>query len=40
MIKKIICIFKNHVFVPAGECPYTGKTYKVCTRCTKVIALL
>ena len=33
MIKYIICKIKKHTFVLSGSCPFTGKTYDVCTRC-------
>lgn len=33
MIKKIICKFKGHIFIDAGTCPFTGKTYIVCKKC-------
>ena len=38
MIKKIICIFKNHDFIDAGSCPFTGKSYQGCVRCGEVIS--
>jgi hypothetical protein len=39
MIFNIIkCKIKGHVLVPAGSCPYTGKTYDGCTRCGVSIA--
>jgi len=34
---KIICVFKDHDLVNAGECPYTGSTYDLCRRCTIMI---
>jgi hypothetical protein len=38
-INLIICLFKKHVWENAGACPFTGKTYKVCTRCTVTEAI-
>jgi hypothetical protein len=37
MIKQIllffICEIKSHNFVDTDSCPFTGKSYKACTRC-------
>jgi hypothetical protein len=33
MLNKIICKFKGHKLISAGSCPYTGKTYDVCSKC-------
>jgi hypothetical protein len=30
----IICLFLKHKWISAGSCPFTGKAYDVCTRCT------
>jgi hypothetical protein len=38
MIKVIICKIKKHKLVSAGSCPFTGKTYQMCTRCEKMVA--
>ena len=42
MIKQItlffICKIKSHNLVDAGSCPFTGKSYKACTRCGATIA--
>jgi hypothetical protein len=37
IVNLMICKIKNHIFVEAGTCPYSGNTYNVCTRCTKMI---
>jgi len=37
MIKYIVCKFKKHIFVDAGSCPFTGKSYIVCTRCSRMV---
>jgi hypothetical protein len=28
------CKFTGHSYVDGGSCPFTGKTYKICTKCT------
>lgn len=28
------CMITKHNYVEGGSCPFTGKTYKVCTKCT------
>jgi len=38
MIKYIVCKIKKHIFVEAGSCPYTGKSYVGCTRCGKMVS--
>lgn len=35
MIKYIVCKFKKHNLAEAGSCPFTGKSYNVCTRCLR-----
>ena len=30
-------MFKDHVLVEAGTCPFTGSTYQYCERCTAMI---
>lgn len=30
----IKCKLTKHEYVNSGSCPFTGKTYKVCTKCT------
>ena len=35
LIKKIVCVFKEHDLRFAGKCPYTMRTYNVCLRCNK-----
>jgi len=37
VLLKFICVYKGHNLVSAGECPYTGSTYDLCTRCTVMI---
>jgi hypothetical protein len=37
LLQSIVCRFKDHVLVSAGSCPYTGRTYQLCTRCTAMI---
>lgn len=37
LIKSIVCRFKDHILIPAGSCPFTGRTYNLCTRCTAMI---
>ena len=39
MINKIKCWFKEHKFVNAGTCPFTGRTYNACTNCGKMVAI-
>jgi hypothetical protein len=39
LIKSIICRFKEHILIAAGSCPYTGRTYQLCTRCTAMIPM-
>jgi hypothetical protein len=38
MIKYLLCIVKNHNYIESGKCPFTGKTYMVCTRCKETVA--
>jgi hypothetical protein len=33
------CMITNHDYVSGGSCPFTGKTYKACTKCTKLVPL-
>lgn len=37
MIKAILCKINGHTLTGAGSCPFTGKSYDVCTRCNKLI---
>ena len=30
----IVCWIVKHRWVSAGSCPFTGKAYDICTRCT------
>jgi hypothetical protein len=34
MIKELTCLIKGHKAIESS-CPFTGKTYLVCTRCEK-----
>ena len=34
----ITCWLLKHKWVSAGSCPFTGKTYDVCERCTSTKA--
>ena len=29
----IKCMVTKHAYVDGGSCPFTGKTYKICTKC-------
>lgn len=33
IIKRLICKFRGHILLDAGSCPFTGKTYVVCSKC-------
>jgi len=35
----IVCKFKKHILIVAGKCPFTGKSYNICTRCGAMIAI-
>jgi hypothetical protein len=37
VLLKFICAFKGHNLISAGECPFTGSTYDLCTRCQLMI---
>jgi len=37
MFKKLVCKIKSHTLENAGSCPFTGKSYNVCTRCLRMI---
>lgn len=39
LLKSIICRFKDHILVAAGSCPFTGRTYQLCTRCMVMIPI-
>jgi hypothetical protein len=39
LINNIICVFNDHKMINAGSCPFTGKTYNICTRCGKTVPL-
>lgn len=39
MINKLICKIKGHMLQDAGTCPFTGNTYKHCTRCKSLAAI-
>jgi len=32
-----ICKIKDHSLTSAGSCPYTGKSYNICTRCFRTM---
>lgn len=36
MFNWIICAIIDHKIVKAGACPFTGKTYDICKRCTQM----
>jgi hypothetical protein len=33
----LICKIKGHNLSPAGSCPFTGRTYDYCERCTGMV---
>ena len=35
LFKIITCKVKSHTLVASGTCPFTGKSYNICTRCGK-----
>lgn len=37
MIKSFVCVFKDHMFIDVGKCPFTGNDYKMCTRCQEMV---
>lgn len=39
VLKSLVCIVKDHVFVEVGKCPFTNNTYKMCTRCQEMVAI-
>ena len=39
LINRIKCLFLKHVFVPIGECPYTGYKYNGCQRCLTTVPI-
>ena len=36
MFNYIVCAIIGHKITKAGACPFTGKTYDVCDRCTRL----
>jgi len=36
----LICQIKGHKNISAGSCPFTGKTYEACIRCSKISTIL
>jgi hypothetical protein len=36
MFNWIVCFVVGHNIVRAGACPFTGKDYDVCKRCTQM----
>lgn len=40
LIKYIfVCKIKGHNLIVAGSCPFTGRTYNYCKRCTSMIPM-
>jgi hypothetical protein len=43
MIKEIFLFIKckivGHSYVPGGSCPFTGKTYNICSKCEYTVAI-
>jgi hypothetical protein len=37
MFNKLVCKIKSHTLKKAGSCPFTGKSYDVCTRCLRMV---
>jgi|LauGreDrversion4_2_1035121.scaffolds.fasta_scaffold13219_5 hypothetical protein len=37
MLNALFCKIVGHKLKKAGSCPFTGKTYDFCVRCTKMI---
>jgi hypothetical protein len=35
----IRCQIAGHSYVAGGSCPFTGKTYNVCTKCEYTVAI-
>jgi len=35
----IICKIKGHTRSDGGSCPFTGKKYEVCTRCSMLFVV-
>jgi hypothetical protein len=33
----LICKLKSHQWIKAGSCPFTGKDYKICSKCEKMV---
>ena len=39
LIGKIKCIKKGHILQESVSCPFTGKSYRGCSRCGELITL-
>jgi hypothetical protein len=39
LFKIIFCKVNGHLLIEAGPCPYTRKSYNLCTRCGVMIAI-
>jgi hypothetical protein len=39
LFKIITCKVNSHLLIEAGSCPFTGKSYNLCTRCGAMIAI-
>ena len=39
IINFLKCKITKHIFISAGACPFTGKSYNACTRCGVTIAI-
>jgi len=37
MLKGFVCYIKGHKEQEAGYCPFTGRSYNACIRCSKMI---
>jgi hypothetical protein len=40
ILKKMMCGIKGHTLKMAGSCPFTGKTYNYCDRCTQMFPIV
>ena len=39
LIEKIKCKKNGHIFEESVSCPFTGKSYRGCSRCGELITL-
>ena len=37
LVKSLFCVAKNHNFIDAGKCPFTGNNYMMCIRCEEMV---